>query len=391
MESLAVQAISDATNSSKIFCKFLSANDTGETGGHQAGIYIPHNSISLIFDTPCKKGENKEIESIITWQNYFDTKVRFKYYGQKTRNEYRITHFGRGFPFLQPEYTGALFILLKLNNNTYKGYILNTDDEITYFLDYFGISSTETNQLIEDTTVTPNKEEHQAILSFVQNFTQEFPSSDEMALQAQNIQNRIYNHLEYIQTNPDQKLLEWISVEYNLFKAFEQLLYGNTIKKGFHSVEEFITIANQVINRRKSRAGKSLEHHLCALFKGNNVNFTSQGITEGKKKPDFIFPSEEAYHEKSFSENKLTILAAKTTCKDRWRQILNEADRVRNKNKFLCTIQQGISKNQLKEMSEEKVILVVPENYITFYPKEYQSEIWSIKKFIQYVKELENS
>ena len=375
MESLAVQAISDATNSSKIFCKFLSANDTGETGGHQAGIYIPHNSISLIFDTPCKKGENKEIESVITWQNNFDTKVRFKYYGQKTRNEYRITHFGRGFPFLQPEYTGALFILLKLNNNTYKGYILNTDDEITYFLDYFGISSTETNQLIEDTTVPPNKEEQQAILSFVHNFTQEFPSSGEMALQAQNIQNRIYNHLEYIQTNPDKKLLEWISVEYNLFKAFEQSCYGNTIKKGFHSVEEFITIAN----------------HLCALFKGNNVNFTSQGITEGKKKPDFIFPSEEAYHEKSFSENKLTILAAKTTCKDRWRQILNEADRVRNKNKFLCTMQQGISKNQLKEMSEEKVILVVPENYITFYPKEYQSEIWSIKKFIQYVKELENS
>ena len=163
------------------------------------------------------------------------------------------------------------------------------------------------------------------------------------------------------------------------------------IKKGFNNMDEFIHIANQVLNRRKSRAGKSLEHHLSALFKGNNLSFTSQGITEGKKRPDFIFPSVEAYHNHSFSVGKLTTLAAKTTCKDRWRQIINEADRLRDKKKFLCTMQQGISKDQLKEMSEEKVILVVPKDFISYYPKEYQSEIWSVNKFIQYVKELENN
>ncbi|MDE5776305.1 MAG: hypothetical protein K2H67_05440 [Treponemataceae bacterium] len=148
-------------------------------------------------------------------------------------------------------------------------------------------------------------------------------------------------------------------------------------------------MANQVLNRRKSRAGKSLEHHLATLFNGNNLKFTAQAVTEGNKRPDFIFPSEMAYHDMSFPPDKLISLAAKTTCKDRWRQVLNEADRLRTKQKFLCTLQQGISSPQLKEMQAENVVLVVPADYIAKFPQQYQSEIWSVKKFIGYVKECE--
>mgnify|MGYP002868622352 CR=1 FL=1 len=111
----------------------------------------------------------------------------------------------------------------------------------------------------------------------------------------------------------------------------------------FKSVDEFVSMANQVLNRRKSRAGKSLEHHLAAIFDENHISYTAQAVTEGNKRPDFIFPSEAAYHDLSFPVQKITSLAAKTTCKDRWRQILNEADRLRDGKKYLCTLQQGIS------------------------------------------------
>lgn len=132
-----------------------------------------------------------------------------------------------------------------------------------------------------------------------------------------------------------------------------------------------------------------MEHHLSSLFTGNNITFTPQAITEGNKKPDFIFPSIESYHNASFPLEKLASLAAKTTCKDRWRQVLNEADRLRSQNKFLCTLQQGISSAQLEEMKSEKVVLVVPERYIKTYPEKYQQDIWTVKKFIEYVKEIE--
>lgn len=82
-------------------------------------------------------------------------------------------------------------------------------------------------------------------------------------------------------------------------------------------------------------------------------------------------------------------LAAKTTCKDRWRQILNEADRLRDSNKYLCTMQQGISASQMDEMQAEKVILVVPKKYHSAYPQEKRDRIWTIGRFVRYVKEME--
>lgn len=39
MANYAAHAIHASTQGHKVFCKFLSANDTGLTGGHQAGIF----------------------------------------------------------------------------------------------------------------------------------------------------------------------------------------------------------------------------------------------------------------------------------------------------------------------------------------------------------------
>ena len=156
------------------------------------------------------------------------------------------------------------------------------------------------------------------------------------------------------------------------------------------SVDEFVALVNRVLNRRKSRAGKSLEHHLAAIFDQNHIEYTAQAITEGRKKPDFIFPSEAAYYDFSFPLEKLTSLAAKTTCNDRWRQTLNEADRLREGRKYLCTLQQGISSAQMDEMEQEKVTLVVPAKYIKTYSRSRQPRIWTIEHFVDYVKELQN-
>lgn len=47
----------------------------------------------------------------------------------------------------------------------------------------------------------------------------------------------------------------------------------------------------------------------------------------------------------------------------------------------------GISRNQLKEMAAEKVLLVVPENHISTFPEEYQSSLSTLSSFINLVKE----
>jgi hypothetical protein len=76
--------------------KQLSGNDTGETGGHQAGILIPRDKHILGFFPPLSRGDKnpRKVIDLIdetgrTWS------FNFIYYNNKffggTRNEYRLT------------------------------------------------------------------------------------------------------------------------------------------------------------------------------------------------------------------------------------------------------------------------------------------------------------
>lgn len=116
----------------------------------------------------------------------------------------------------------------------------------------------------------------------------------------------------------------------------------------------------------------------------NELVFEEQAVTEENKKPDFLFPNAVCYHNFEFQAEDLTMLGAKTTCKDRWRQVINEADRIETKHLF--TLQPGISKNQLKEMEEYGVKLVVPQKNISTFPKDYQSSISNLSGFIAMVR-----
>lgn len=383
------QAIKSVLYSEKGFCKFLSANDTGATGGHQFGILISKSAIEMIFSRQeLEQGGIPKRTVKIRWQDDFETESSFTYY--ESKNELRITRFGRGFPFLKPEQTGALFVFTKQTNIDYSGYFLETDEEIEEFLDTFGISPTETNSLIDVQRISAETQEKLAIQEFISSLDVDFPASDVMSAAARAIEEKVYDHSEYILSNPDEKIIRWTNMEYTLFRALEYARYGEIITKGFQSVDEFVRVANVVLNRRKSRAGKSLEHHLSAIFDENGIRYSSQAITEGNKKPDFLFPSQEAYHDYGFSTDHIISLAAKTTCKDRWRQVLNEADRLRDRPKYLCTLQQGISSAQMDEMQAENVILVVPKPYIATYPKDRRDRIWTLARFVQYVKMIEH-
>ena len=388
MDELVTKAVESVLSGKKAYCKFLSANDSGETGGHQSGILISKTAKDMLY-TEQELKENHILNKTgkIRWQDDFPTNCTFTWY--ESKNELRITGFGRGFELLRPEYTGALFVLIKESEENYQGYLFNTDEDIQEFLDAFGLTPAETNRPIELDRINPELVEKQAIEAFISGLKVDFPSSQEMSSAARLIQYQVYLNKHLIQSDPDTMLLRWTEEEYRLFRAIEHARYGETVAKGFASVDDFIALANQVLNRRKSRAGKSLEHHLAAIFDDNKIEYTAQAITEGNKKPDFLFPSEEAYHDMTFSIEKLCTLAAKTTCKDRWRQILNEADRLRDENKYLCTMQQGISAAQMDEMQAEKVVLVVPKPYITAYPKDRRERIWTVGRFVDYVKTME--
>ena len=377
---------SKVQQSQAAFCKFITANDTGSTGGHQCGYHVSKEAWPLFLDTPGVKGTLIDIPIRIRWQNDFETDSRFKYYGVGTRNEYRITRFGRGFPFLTDDNVGDLLVLARVDRGFFDAFVLRTDDDIDDFFSNFNLSYDKTNQIID---IHQAEKPEQKLLASIHEFVAkyaDFPDTRAMANGARtcfNEANSIINR--NIVSNPDDVLLGWIDTEYTLFKFMEEKVYSNITTKPFLSIDAFVNMANEVLNRRKSRAGKSLEHHLADIFTRNEVLFEEQVVTEENKKPDFVFPNGECYHNLTFPGELLTILGAKTTCKDRWRQVLNEADRVDDK--YLFTLQQGISSNQLKEMQDYNLHLVVPKKYLTSFPKEHRNGIFDLASFIGLVKE----
>ena len=87
------------------FEKILTANDTGQSGSHQAGVLIPKSDAELLAFLPNLDSTEKNPSTWITFTGRDDTSWRFKYihYNNKlheetgTRNEYRITGMTRFF------------------------------------------------------------------------------------------------------------------------------------------------------------------------------------------------------------------------------------------------------------------------------------------------------
>jgi len=377
-------AIAASKENKNVYCKFITPNDIGLTGGHQSGYHISKSAWRMFFDSPGEKGENKDKNIAIEWQDDFETISRVVYYGTGTRNEYRLTRFGRGFSFLNDENLGSLLVLIRTGDDNYKAYVLQTELEIENYLNFFNISADKANGLIHELASTPASLQ-ELINEYVNTLDRVFPSTIDLASEAREIFLRATgaDKANAVQA-PDSMVTGWIDTEFSLFKSVEAHVYSDKVGKPFSDIEQLIDFSNTILNRRKSRAGRSLEHHLAKIFDANDVRYTAQGITEGKKKPDFIFPSIESYHDTQFGADKLTFLGAKTTCKDRWRQVLNEADRIPHK--YLFTLQQGISSNQLDEMKDNQVTLVIPEKNINTFPPLHREDILSLKKFISIVK-----
>ncbi len=388
MNELLFSAVQSVTQSKGAFCRFLSANDTKATGGHQYGFLLPIAAYPIIFNQEKIKGENIDKTVKIRWQNDLVTDSRMIYYG-KAKNELRITRFGNDFPYLNEDHVGDLLIISKQTDDDYEGFVLSTEDDIDTFMLHFNLAADRSNQIIDVLNVSNKQIESttlQVAIDEAIKDLEDFPQTSEMGKMAQelyNLKNKITD--EKVCASPDKILLNWYDTELSMFRSIEEKVYKPIYTKPFADCQSLIEFSNKILNRRKSRAGKSLEHHLSAIFKANRLYFEEQAVTENNKKPDFLFPNSICYHNFEFPADDLTILGAKTTCKDRWRQVINEANRVDEK--YLFTLQQGISKNQLKEMADENVKLVVPLSHVDSFPDEYRESLKTLSGFIEIVKE----
>lgn len=230
---------------------------------------------------------------------------------------------------------------------------------------------------------TPDEDDLQQMLK---RFGGTFPASREFSAWARSRSKRVS-----VLDDPDHALMTWLEKEEQLFKTLERHVVGHRLVQGFApggtpDVDAFVKYSLGVQNRRKSRAGLALENHLEEIFSQCRLSFTRGAVTERGNSPDFVFPGQAAYLDSSFPSEQLVMLAAKASCKDRWRQILNEAARIPSKH--LLTLEPGVSSAQTTDMRRSGVRLVLPRQIHPSYLAEQLREILDLAAFIGSVREL---
>lgn len=190
--------------------------------------------------------------------------------------------------------------------------------------------------------------------------------------------------------DPDFALLAWLDHEEAMFRRLERRIVSERLAQGFMDgetvdVDGFLSFSLSVQNRRKSRMGHSLENHLEAVFRAFSLRFAKGAVTEAGNKPDFLFPDTATYQAAETGAPELVMLAAKSTCKDRWRQILPEA--VKIPRKHLVTLEPGISSTQTVQMQGANVQLIIPASIHRSYTEAQRATLWALKDFIGEVQE----
>ena len=390
------------------YVKRLAANDTLATESHQVGVYLPKPVAFSVFPD-ISSAELLNPDHIFTARidSHNDEKgVRAiwynnKYHGDGTRDECRITRWGGiSSPIQNPESTGSLVVFafqvtsgqspsesrLWVCNSVAEEELVEAETGVVEpgggFLHYPAIAFS--NPPVSLAVGKPvNKECRIAVNDIPSSWVSQFPTGAE-------ILEKVFELVRVTDKDADTRLVKRRECEYQLFSRIEEAYFGPRIKQGFNSVQSFVDLAQSILQSRKSRSGKSLELNMKALLVEEGLkedrDFSWNKTSENNKRPDFIFPSVASYKDKSYPDGLLHMLAVKTTCKDRWRQILNEADRIGTKH--LLTLQEGVSENQFGEMSDAGVVLVVPESLRKKYPKVIRSGLLSVSQFISKVRSI---
>ena len=380
------------------YVKYLSANDTyAKANVHQGGPYVAKEILRIVFPALSQRASNEKNPDLtfpaVVDSHEHEARLRLIWYntkrlGQKNgRDEARLTRWGSlDAPVVSPDSTGALTVFAyhrvgRKDADGLRVWVARNEDDHDRIVDRvgpvepgIGLVLTSSGIVLTGSSSLADKPCRLTNKTMPSEWLDRFPTGEDIVA-------RVVRSLPSArEEDVDRRLTRRLNCEYEMFRSVEEHHVLPRLQHPFGSVNAFVEYAHSVTNRRKSRAGKSLELQLVEIFGEESLPHAHGAFTEGKRRPDFIFPSAEAYWSGTRPDKALRILAAKTTVKDRWRQILNEARRVERKH--LITLQEGVSEEQFREMTQSDVVLVVPQSIQKHYPASIRAKLLSLSKFI---------
>ncbi|WP_343855358.1 type II restriction endonuclease [Rhodanobacter soli] len=384
--------------SSRILIKKLARNDCGwadnAKNGHQNGVYVPREIREDGF-FPEVRNTNPDKPHILDtlfetfWPSTGETKLSsLKHYTNKG-TEMQFTRVPRDeFAGLTPAswllggtldhpVGGAHHWFMVIDSESEEAELLESmfslDSDFHFALfdpDALpGEPLDETEQLIEELT----RALREGTLDQFIRRTSAMPATEDFALQAQESW-LVENHKEAIDPwlipNPGDVIMR-ISrdIEYTLFKRAEvrfraaQVLrtisagtdLASAVVRGFPELDATFLSAAQT---RKSRAGRSFEHHVARVFMDGNVRYEEQVIL-GSRRPDFVLPDVMTLRSQTRPFDDAMIVSLKTTLRERWKQL--SLERI-NGAVFLATVDDRVTADAISDMADNGIHLLVPES-----------------------------
>ena len=167
------------------------------------------------------------------------------------------------------------------------------------------------------------------------------PSTREMAAAAR----RIVADLGVTPLDPDEFMRTALDAETALFMSIECEMgdreLKQVVKEGRYDFHKVMQICTSFSQRRRSRRGQSLENHFRSVLEDLKIPHSYQCITERGRKPDFVFPSCEDYHNPGYPTHLLRMVGCKTLVRERHTQWLGEALRIPMK--YALCVDPGLS------------------------------------------------
>lgn len=408
-------------SSSELFVKKLSRNDTSwadDHGKHQAGFYIPRQIREAGF-FPELRADNPDkphifhAECNVLWpQTGETTPSGMRHYSNKGPE----THFTRLPKALFQDLTPASLLL--------SGRLADPIAGCHYWIVILD-SATEEAELLETVLDIPSdfhhgifaavrfeeasrlrQDEKQELIERLQHairtgsldaVLQEYGDLPQPAAIAQDARN------QWLRTHGLERFDPWAiaspgdavmeisrDIEFTLYRRYElrrraaelvALLTGKgdlvtAIVNHFPDIDHVFLSASQ---QRKTRAGRSFEHHISASLDAGNVRFVEQAVTGGRR-PDFVMPDLKALHSPNRSRIEALVLAAKTTLRERWKQVSSER---LDCDVYLATVDDRVAATSIREMAEAGIRLVVPESLKASSETDYraQENVISFREF----------
>ena len=386
--------------SSQLFIKKLSRNDCSwaedPENGHQSGVYIPSEiRVSGFFpglrNLNPKKPHIFESQIPTIWPSSGETKLsNLKHYSNKGSEMHFTGVPKEEFAFLTPASLLVGGVIEKATVGDCRYWFVTIDSaceiaellETSFNLDagfHFGlfnpwdvlrVQKDETEQLIDellDAIKTGQLEQFVARVSVM-------PPPEQFASRAQEsymTSNGLASLDPYTMKKPGDALMK-ISrdIEFSLYKSAEMRFRAaevirivttgggdmvSTIVRNFHKLDALFLSASQ---QRKSRAGRSFEHHIGKLLADGGISFEAQAVTGGRR-PDFVMPNVVTLQKTDRTYDEALILSAKTTLRERWKQVGLEKFRC---SLFLATVDDRVSASAISDMESHGIHLVVPES-----------------------------